>query len=113
MASAEEQARADWPEFGLVDDIRPALATALREGEASALATLYAAEGGAPRGIGAQMLITRRSVAGYVGGGCVEADVALHALQTIDDGAPRRLIYGLGGPIDIKLPCGGWIGLLV
>ncbi len=113
MASAEEQARADWPEFGLVDDIRPALAAALSAGEPSALVTLYAAEGGAPRGIGAQMLITQRSVTGYVGGGCVEADIVLHALETIADGTPRRLIYGLGGPIDIKLPCGGWIGLLV
>lgn len=113
MALAEEQARADWPDFGLADDIRPALAAAIAAGEPSALVTLYAAEGGGPRGLGAQMLVTRTGVTGYVGGGCVEADVVLHAAATIEDGAPRRLIYGLGGPIDIRLPCGGWIGLLV
>jgi xanthine dehydrogenase accessory factor len=112
-SAAEHQARADWPEFGLVDDIRQALAAALRANEPSALATLYAAEGGAPRGLGAQMLVTRDSVTGYLSGGCVEADVTLHALATIADGQPRRLVYGTGGPLDIRLPCGGQIKLLI
>ncbi|MGQ4274498.1 XdhC family protein [Terrihabitans sp. B22-R8] len=106
-------AGADWPEFGLVDDVRPAMAAARARGRPAALATLYNAEGGAPRGIGAQMLITHDDVSGYVSGGCVEADIVHHAMAVLDSGAPCRLVYGRGGPLDIRLPCGGRIELLI
>jgi xanthine dehydrogenase accessory factor len=103
----------DWPEFGLVDDIRPALAAAMAAGKPAALATLHASQGGAPRGIGAQILFTEDDAAGYVSGGCVEADIARHAMEVLASGEPRRLVYGRGGPLDIRLPCGGRIELLV
>jgi xanthine dehydrogenase accessory factor len=100
--------------FGLVDDLRPALAAARSAGRASALATVFAVEGGAPRGVGAQMLIDDHGVAsGYLSGGCVEADVAAHARAVLQDGAPRRLVYGEGGPADIALPCGNRVEVLV
>lgn len=104
---------ADWAVFGLADDVRPALARAAEAGEPAALATLFAAHGGAPRGIGAQMLVTAREAAGYLSGGCVEADVARHALAAVGDGMPRWLVYGPGGPVDVRLPCGGQIEVLV
>jgi xanthine dehydrogenase accessory factor len=103
----------DWPEFGLVDDIRPALAAAMAAGKPAAFATLHAAQGGAPRGVGAQILFTEDDAAGYVSGGCVEADIACHAMEVLGSGEPRRLVYGRGGPLDIQLPCGGRIELLV
>jgi xanthine dehydrogenase accessory factor len=104
----------DWPMFGLADDVRPALAAARRQHYALALATLYAAEGGAPRGIGAQMVFKAEgAIAGFLSGGCVEADVALHAQAVLADGVPRRLTYGEGGPLDIALPCGSRIEVLV
>ena len=103
----------DWPMFGLTSDVRPALAEARVAGEACVLVTLGFAESGAPLGAGAQMLFTRSSMAGYLSGGCVEADVALHAVEVLQDGEPRTLIYGRGGALDIRLPCGGRIIMLL
>jgi xanthine dehydrogenase accessory factor len=98
-----------WPTFGLTEDIRPSLAAAQAAGHVSVLATLYCVEGGAPRGVGAQMLFVERKIAGFLSGGCIEADVALHAQTVLADGLPCRLHYGQGGPIDIHLPCGSHI----
>jgi len=110
---ALDQARGDWPGFGLSDDIRPALAAARDAGETCALATLFDARGGTPRGVGAQMLVRRACVSGFLSGGCIEADVTLNALAVLDGGQARRLVYGEGGPIDIRLPCGGCVNILV
>ena len=104
----------DWPLFGLADDVRPALARARGAGEPAALATLVAAEGGAPRPPGSQMLVAGSEVCGFLSGGCVEADVVAHARAALEDGRPRRLVYGEGGPWpDIRLLCGARIEVLV
>ncbi len=103
----------DWPQFGLEDDVRPALRTLVQAGRPAVLVTLFAADGGSPRGVGTQMLFGEDQVTGYLSGGCVEADVALHAEAVMSDGEPRRLIYGRGGPADVRLPCGGRIEALV
>ena len=104
----------EWPLFGLAEDIRPALRAAMRAGAPSALVTLYALDGGGPRPPGAQMLFAENLVYGFLSGGCVEGDVALHAAETLADGRPRRLVYGEGGPWpDIRLLCGARIELLV
>ena len=82
-------------------------------GEAFALVTLHAADGG-PRPVGTQMLVTSDRAWGFVSGGCVEGDVALHARDALRDGQSRTLAYGRGSPfVDIRLPCGGRIELLV
>ncbi|WP_404480204.1 XdhC family protein [Novosphingobium sp. BL-52-GroH] len=110
---------AEWPEFGWVDDVRPALAQAVAAGRPAALATLYKVAGSAPRGPGAQMLFvagTDGGVAatGYFSGDCIEGDVASHAAQVLADGAPRRLHYGMGSPwIDLRLRCGGALHVLL
>jgi xanthine dehydrogenase accessory factor len=103
----------DWPEFGLKDDVRGVLGAAVEAGEPAVLVTLFAAEGGSPRGLGAQMLFGPGEVTGYLSGGCVEADVALHADRVMASGEPARLVYGRGGPADVRLPCGGRIEALV
>lgn len=103
----------DWPAFGLEDDIRRALARARAKGEACALATLFAVEGGAPRSVGAQMLVSHSHMAGFLSGGCIEADVALNAAQLLHDATHRFLVYGSGGPADIRLPCGSRIDILL
>ncbi len=104
----------EWPLFGLAEDVRPALRTAVGAGRPSALVTLFSLDGGGPRPPGAQMLFAEDLVSGFLSGGCVEADVALHAAQTLADGEPRRLVYGEGGPWpDIRLLCGARIELLV
>jgi xanthine dehydrogenase accessory factor len=102
----------DWPGFGLQSDVRPALAAAAGA-RASVLATLFASEGPAPLGCGAQMLFDGGAAAGFLSGGCVEGDVALHAQAAIRDGQARRLVYGRGGPPDIHLQCGSRIEVLL
>ncbi len=103
-----------WPVNGLVEDLRPMIEAECRRGRPMALATVRAAEGAAPRGLGAQMLVTGEGESwGYLAGGCIEADVIWHAGGVIADGQPRTLIYGAGGPIDLPLPCGGSIEVLV
>ncbi|MEE4453799.1 XdhC family protein [Novosphingobium resinovorum] len=115
-----EIAGADWPEFGWVDDVRPALREAVEAGRPAALATLYKVAGSAPRGPGAQMLFTAAphggavSATGYFSGDCIEGDVANHAAHVLADGRPRRLHYGMGSPwIDLRLRCGGALHVLL
>jgi xanthine dehydrogenase accessory factor len=103
----------DWPLHGLEDDLRPRMATLAARDEPFALVTIEAAEGG-PRKAGAQMLVSSDDSWGFLSGGCIEADVALHARETLSSGDPRRLVYGRGSPwIDTRLPCGGRLDLLV
>ena len=103
----------DWPTFGLADDIRPCLRAAIAAGKPSALVTLHTVEGGGPRPPGTQMLFADGLVSGFLSGGCVEGDVAVHAARTLDDGEARHLVYGDGGPPDIRLLCGARIELFV
>ncbi len=100
----------DWPIYGLGDDQRSAL-RALREADKPAvLATIVALGGGGPRPVGAQMVFGAGFVSGFLSGGCVEGDVALHAAACLGDGKPRRLVYGEGSPWpDIRLLCGARI----
>ena len=100
--------------FGLADDVRPTLRAAMAAGEPSALVTLHTVEGGGPRPPGTQMLFADGMVSGFLSGGCVEGDVAIHAARTLEDGEARHLVYGEGGPWpDIRLLCGARIELLV
>lgn len=102
-----------WPMYGLADDARPALAAALSRGPA-ALATIVALDGGGPRPVGTQMVFGDRVVSGFLSGGCIEADVEGHARSCLDDGLPRRLVYGAGSPWpDIRLLCGARVEILV
>lgn len=105
----------DWPEYGLVDDLLPTLERWLADGRRFALATLVEIEGTSPRPLGSEMAINDLGeCAGYVSGGCVEAEVAQQALGVLADGEPRYLDYGAGSPVlDIQLACGGRIGILV
>ncbi|EYD74299.1 Xanthine and CO dehydrogenase maturation factor, XdhC/CoxF family [Rubellimicrobium mesophilum DSM 19309] len=103
----------DWPMEGLAEDMRPLMADCVALGEPFVLVTLHAAEGG-PRPVGTQMLVTRDHAWGFVSGGCVEGDVVLHAREALRDGRPRILTYGRGSRfVDIRLPCGGRIELLL
>ena len=104
----------DWYPAGMEDDMRPRMFEAAGRGRPFALVTIVAAEGGGPRGVGAQMVVTADDMGGFLSGGCIEADVALHARECLVDGEPRRLVYGRGSPfVDARLPCGGRLELLV
>ncbi|MDB5440018.1 MAG: xanthine dehydrogenase, partial [Caulobacteraceae bacterium] len=99
--------------FGLAEDIRPLLARLAGSEAHAVLATLVQAEGGSPRALGAQMLFGGGEVSGYLSGGCIEADLALQATEVIATGHPRRVVYGRGGAVDLQLPCGGRIEVLL
>lgn len=104
----------DWYLAGLEDDMRPRMFAAADRSEAFALVTITAAEGGGPRGVGAQMVVTRDDMGGFLSGGCIESDVALHGRTVLESGKPSRLVYGRGSPfVDTRLPCGGRLDLLV
>lgn len=118
VSSAPSAMSSDWPLHGLADDMRPALAAALARGPA-ALATIISLGDGGPRPVGTQMVFGQNesggdSRAGFLSGGCIEADVEEHARACIADGRPRRLVYGEGSPWpDIRLLCGARIEILV
>jgi xanthine dehydrogenase accessory factor len=83
-------------------------------GRPMALATLYAVSQGGPRPLGSQMLFSADVVAGFLSGGCIEADIAVHAEEVIGNGQPRHLVYGEGSPWpDIQLLCGARLDILV
>lgn len=109
----------DWPDYGLLEDMRGPLFAALSTGQAVVLATLFRVEGGGPRPEGTQMVFTlpsdgRLEVHGFMSGGCVEADVASHAMAVMVSGAPMRLVYGPSSPWpDIRLLCGAEIEILL
>ena len=100
----------DWPLYGLTDDQRPALRAVLSSGRPAVLATIVALGDGGPRPVGAQMVFADGFISGFLSGGCVEGDVAIHAAACLADGRPRRLVYGEGSPWpDIRLLCGARI----
>ncbi|WP_049730982.1 XdhC family protein [Rhizobium ecuadorense] len=80
-----------------------------------AIATLVDIRGGAARAMGSHVVVAADgSFCGYVSGGCVEAAVAAEALLAMDEGRDRRVMFGDGSPfIDIVLPCGGGITVLI
>lgn len=60
------------------------------------------------------MVVTADDMAGFLSGGCIEAEVAIHARAVLADGEPKCLIYGKGSPfVDTRLPCGGRLDLLM
>ncbi|MGV2139984.1 XdhC family protein [Agrobacterium sp. 16-2014-1-2a] len=80
-----------------------------------ALATLVEIRGGAARALGAQIAISEDGrFCGYVSGGCVEAAVAAEALEAMQCGEDRSVMFGTGSPFfDMTLPCGGGISVLI
>ncbi|WP_340692894.1 XdhC family protein [Hyphomonas sp.] len=86
-----------------------------KSGAEVALVIVTATEGGAVRTPGALMAVSRNGdSAGYVSGGCIDADVRLNAVEALNSGQLRKLRYGTGSPfVDIRLPCGGAIDILI
>jgi xanthine dehydrogenase accessory factor len=108
-------AQSDWPLYGLVEDIRPALVDLFAWGKSGALVTLVDAQGPSPRGLNAQMIIDGDGQAvGYVSGGCVEGSIALLAQDVIASGIAQSYVFGADSPFkDIVLMCGSQITVLI
>ena len=97
------------PSALLSGPLRDPLADLLAAGTEGVLALIIGVEGPSYRPVGAMMAIDatgRRT--GTLSSGCVENDIALHALEALAAGGPRVIRYGRGSPfMDIQLPCGG------
>jgi xanthine dehydrogenase accessory factor len=71
------------------------------------LATVVATAGSTYRKPGARMLIMADgSYLGLLSGGCLEADLKIHARQVLESGAPRAIEYDMRGPDDILFGIG-------
>ena len=71
------------------------------------LATVVATAGSTYRKPGARMLIMADgSYVGLLSGGCLEADLKLHAQEVLDSGVPRAIEYDMRGPDDILFGIG-------
>ena len=89
---------------------------ALAVGDASGVVALVIrTEGPSYRSVGASMIFAEDgSRIGSLSSGCIEADLALRAEKTRADKTPRRILYGKGSPyVDIRLPCGGGLEILL
>ena len=74
---------------------------------ARVLATVVATAGSTYRKPGARMLIMADgSYLGLLSGGCLEADLKLHAGEVLDGGATRAVEYDMRGPDDVLFGIG-------
>lgn len=84
-------------------------------GDRAALTIITAIEGRMPRAVGGLMTVNASGeVVGSISGGCFDAAVVAEAKKAMASGQAQVLQLGAGSPwIDIKLPCGGAIELLI
>lgn len=92
----------------------------LAQGHQVALATVVDTWGSAPRGVGAKMAVTAAdpsspAMVGSVSGGCVENAVIEEAINSLSDGKPRLLNFGVSDDTawEVGLACGGKIAVYV
>lgn len=87
-----------------------------RAGQRAALATIVHTNGSIPSYESSRMLVREDgSIAGTVGGGCVEADVWAAAKEVLRTEAPRKLTFSLNHEAgnDSGLICGGTLEVYV
>jgi xanthine dehydrogenase accessory factor len=97
-------------------DLLAAASAWRRGGRAAALATVVNTWGSSPRPVGSLLAVDEAGhMIGSVSGGCVEAAVVSEAMDSIRDGKPRLLSFGVSDEQawDVGLACGGQIRILV
>ena len=85
-------------------------------GKGVALATVVSTWGSSPRPLGSKLAVdSEGAFVGSVSGGCVEGAVVTEALETIRDGKPRMLDFGVTNEQawEVGLACGGKIEIFV
>src|SRR5260370_16968729 len=81
-----------------------------RAGQGAALATIVHTNGSIPSYESSRMLVREDgSIAGTIGGGCVEAEVWAAAKEVMQKEAPRKMVFNLNNEAryDNGLICGG------
>ena len=87
-----------------------------RAGKRGALATIVHTNGSIPSYESSRMLVREDgSIAGTIGGGCVEADVWAAAKEVMQKEAPRKMVFNLNNEAsyDNGLICGGTLEVFV
>ncbi len=87
-----------------------------KAGKGVAIATVTETWGSAPRPVGSHLVIDEDGhFLGSVSGGCVEGEVVSEAMDTIADGKPRILEFGVADEAAwrVGLSCGGRIRVYV
>lgn len=87
-----------------------------REGKRAALATIVHTNGSIPSYESSRMLVREDgSIAGTIGGGCVEAEVWAAAKEVMKAEAPRKMTFNLNheASYDNGLICGGTLEIFV
>lgn len=87
-----------------------------KSGKGVAIATVTETWGSAPRPVGSHLVIDEDgNFLGSVSGGCVEGAVVTEAMDTISDGKPRMLEFGVADETAwrVGLSCGGRIRVYV
>jgi xanthine dehydrogenase accessory factor len=87
-----------------------------RAGQRAALATIVHTNGSIPSFESSRMLVREDgSMAGTIGGGCVEADVWTAAKEVMQSEVPRKLVFHLNNEAtyDNGLICGGTVEVFV
>jgi xanthine/CO dehydrogenase XdhC/CoxF family maturation factor len=93
-----------------------ALLDAVAAGRRVVLATVVAARGSTPRGVGSKMVIDPAAgLVGTIGGGCGEGDVIAAAAEVVATGRVRLVRVELMDPEDSWSPavCGGIMDVLL
>jgi xanthine dehydrogenase accessory factor len=107
LSGAAAQARAGRHDVRLDTSLELLLERAPAAHTARILATVVATAGSTYRKPGARMLIMGDgSYFGLLSGGCLEADLKLHAQGVLDSGVPRAIEYDMRGPDDILFGIG-------
>jgi xanthine dehydrogenase accessory factor len=97
-----------------MQDIREAVNGWLRQGDRVALATVVETWGSSPRPAGAHLAVNQSTaMSGSVSGGCVETAVVSEMIESLADGQPRLLHYGVSDDTawEVGLSCGGRISI--
>src|ERR1700694_1765486 len=87
-----------------------------RAGARGALATIVHTKGSIPSYESSRMLVREDgSIAGTIGGGCVEADVWAAAKEVMQKELPRKMVFNLNheASYDSGLICGGTLEIFV
>ena len=98
------------------EDVLDQAAAWAAAGEQVAIATVTETWGSSPRPAGSQMAVTASGrMAGSVSGGCIEGAVADAAGQTMRDGVPQLLDFGVTDERawEVGLACGGKLKVFV
>jgi xanthine/CO dehydrogenase XdhC/CoxF family maturation factor len=100
----------------VIDDVLTEAAAWRKAGKKAALATVVTTWGSSPRPVGSQLAVNESgSFIGSVSGGCIEGAVIKEAMETIADGKPRLLDFGISNEQawDVGLACGGKVKVFV